>query len=133
MSKALGEGELRDWKALAVVKNFSTGESHFITESKVRIMPSKYLHARLKCCDDGFATDPQYIFQALDWIERNTVANTIYFIKRKKIQTDFNVGCLQNQDNVMHMITDDQIFASFKIYEEHLNIFIKYFLMLLLR
>ena len=67
------------WEALDCVENFSTGENHFNIEKKLRITPSKYLHARLKCCDDRFASDPQYIFQALDWIERNVVANTIHF------------------------------------------------------
>ena len=56
-----GEGQLSvsfisepDWEALAFVKNFYIGENHFNTERKVRIAPSGYVHARLKCSDSGF-------------------------------------------------------------------------------
>ena len=41
------------------------------------------MHARLKCCDDRFATNLQYIFHALDWIERNYVASSVHFAERK--------------------------------------------------
>ena len=61
-----------------------------------------------------FATNPQYIFQSLYWIDRNAVANTIHSTERKQFQTDVNVGQLVHQDNVKHMISEDQIFASFK-------------------
>ena len=50
-----------------------------------------------------FASDLLHIFEALDWIERNTVASTVFFNKRKQFQTDITVGCPQNQDNVMNM------------------------------
>ena len=50
-----------------ICKNLSTDENLFNTETKVRIMPPNYLHARLKC-DDSSASYPQYIFQILDWI-----------------------------------------------------------------
>ena len=78
------------------------------------ITPSKYVHARLKCCDDRFASNPQYIFQSLDWIERNAVASSIHFAERKQFQSEVNVGQLVNQENIRRMISDDQIFASFK-------------------
>ena len=81
---------------------------------KVQITPSKYVHARLKCCDDRFASNPQYIFHALDWIERNAVASSIHFAERKQFQSEINVGQLVNQDSVRRMISDDQIFGSFK-------------------
>lgn len=53
-------------------------------------MPPNYLHARLKCCNDSFASYPQYVFQTLDWIERN-VAGMVHFTERK-FQTDVTMG-----------------------------------------
>ena len=118
---APGEGQLPvsftsepGWESLDFVRNFSTSENHFKTEKKVRIILSTYLHVRLKCCDGRFASDPQYVFQALDWIEGNAVASTVHFTQRKQFQTDFTVGCLQNQDNAICMIIEDQTFVSFK-------------------
>ncbi len=118
---APGEGQIPvsftsepNWEALAFVKNYSTGENHYNEERKIHITPSKYVHARLKCCDDRFASNPQYIFQSLEWIERNAVASTIHFTERKQFQTEVNVGQLVNPDHVRRMISEDQIFASFK-------------------
>ena len=72
------------------------------------------MHARLKCHDDRFASNPQYIFHALDWIERNAVASSIHFAERKQFQGDISAGQLVNTNNVRRLISDDQIFASFK-------------------
>ena len=72
------------------------------------------MHARLKCCDDRFAANPQYIFHALNWIEQNAVASSVHFAERKQFQSEINVGQLVNHDNVRRMISDDQIFSSFK-------------------
>ena len=103
-----------DWEGLSFVKNYSTGENHYNQERKVHITPSKYIHSRLKCCDDRFASNPQYIFQALDWIERNAVSSSIHFAERKQLQSDITIGQLMNQDNVRRMISDNQIYACFK-------------------
>ena len=72
------------------------------------------MHARLKRCDDRFAANPQYIFHALDWIERNAVASSVNFAERKQFQSEISVGQLVNHVNVRRMISDDQIFSSFK-------------------
>ena len=72
------------------------------------------MHTRLKCCDDRFASNSQYIFHALDWIERNAVAGSIHFAERKQFQSDISVGKFMNKDTVKRMISDDQIFSSFK-------------------
>ena len=103
-----------NWEPLAFPKHYSTGEFHFNVPRKVKITPSKYIHARLKCCDDRFASDPQYIFSALDWIEREAVASSITFAQRKTFQGDISAGQLLTSGNVTRMISDDQIFASFK-------------------
>ena len=55
-------------EALAFSKDYSIGRNHFNKERKLPITPSKYVHARLKYCDDRFTPNPQYIFYGLDWI-----------------------------------------------------------------
>ena len=72
------------------------------------------MHARLKCCDDRFASNAQYIFKSLDWIERNAVANTIHFTERKQFQSDIDAGQLISQEHISRMMSADQVFASFK-------------------
>ena len=54
------------------------------------------MHARLKGCGDRFAANPQYLFHALDWIERNAVANLVHFAERKQFQSGISVGQLVN-------------------------------------
>ena len=103
-----------NWEAFAFPKDYSTGRNLFNEERENPITPSKYVHARLKCCDDRFAANPQYIFHALDWIESNAVANLFCCAERKQFQSVINVGQLVNHDNVRRMIFDDQIFSSFK-------------------
>ena len=43
-----------DWEALAFPKDYSTGINRFNEDRENPITPSKYVHARLKCCDDCF-------------------------------------------------------------------------------
>ena len=81
------------------------------------------MHARLKCCDDRFAANPQYIFHALDWIKRNAVASSVYFAERKQFQSEINVGQLVNDDNVRRMVFDDQFSLPLKTSEELLSTF----------
>ena len=118
---APGEGQIPvsftsepNWEALAFPKNYSTGRNHFNEEREIPMTLSKYVHARLTCCDDKFAANPQYIFHTLDWIERNAIASSVHFAERKQFQSEINVGQLVNHDNVKQMISDDQIFSSFK-------------------
>ena len=61
----------------------------------------------MKCCDDRFATN--HIFHALDWIERNAVASSVHFA-----ESEISVSQLVYHNNVRRMISDDQIFSSFK-------------------
>ena len=68
------------------------------------------MHARLKCCDARFASNSQFIFHALDWIERNAVASFIHFAERKQFKSDISVRQLMNKDTVKRMISEDQIF-----------------------
>ena len=100
-----------NWEALAFPKDYSTGTNHFNQEREIPITPSKYVHARLKCCDDRFASNPQNIFHALDWMEKNAVASSVHFAERKQFQSEISVGQLVNHNNVRRMISDDQIFS----------------------
>ena len=118
---APGEGQIPvsftsepDWEALCFPKLYPTGTNHFNQEREVRITVSKYLHGRFKHCDDRFSSNPQYIFHAMDWMERAALASSIHFTQRKQFQSSINVGQLTNSMNVSRMISDDQIFASFK-------------------
>ena len=71
------------------------------------------MHTRLKCCDDRFASNPQYIFHALDWIERNAVASSVHFAERKQFQSEISVGQLVHYSNVRRMISDESDFLLF--------------------
>ena len=120
-SIAPGEGQFPvsftsepNWEALAFPKDYSTGVNHFNEEREIPTTPSKYVHTRRKCCDDRFASNPQYIFHALDRIEKNAVASSVHFAERKQFQSEISVGQLVNHNNVRRMISDDQIFSSFK-------------------
>ena len=70
-----------NWEALAFPKDYSIGRNHFNEEREIPITCSKYVHARLKCCDDRFAANPQYIFHAFDWIERNVLQTQLILLK----------------------------------------------------
>ena len=87
-------------EALAFPQDYSTGRNHFNEERGIPITLSKYVHAKLKCCDDRFAANPQYIFHALEWIERDAIASSVHFAKRKQFQSEVSVGQLVNHNNV---------------------------------
>ena len=72
-------GSEQNWETLTFPKEYATGKNHFIDARALPITPTKYVKARLKCCNDRFASNPQYIFHALDWIEREGVWNSINF------------------------------------------------------
>ena len=68
-----------NWEALTFSKDSSTGRNHFNEEREIPIITSKYVHTRLNCCDDRFASNPQYIFHALNWIQGSAVASSVHF------------------------------------------------------
>ncbi|XP_066930953.1 uncharacterized protein [Clytia hemisphaerica] len=104
-----------DWEALAYPAHYPDAKNHFNSPRDKNITPSKYIHTRLKSSDDRFASDPQYIFSSLHWIESSNVASAISFSQQKHFQSDISAGRLMNPDNVRQMISDDQIFQnSFK-------------------
>ena len=104
-----------DWEALAFPAHYPDAKNYFNSPRDKKMTPSKYIHARLKSSDDRFASDPQYIFSSLHWIESSNVASAITFSQKKHFQSDISAGRLMNPDNVRQMISDDQIFQnSFK-------------------
>ena len=44
---------------------------------------------------------------ALDWIERNALASSVHFAKRKQFKIEIDVGELVNFDSVRRMISVD--------------------------
>ena len=68
----------------------------------------------MKCSGGKFTSNPQYIFHALDWIERNAVASSVNFAEKRQFQSEITVGQLWNHNNVRRMTSDDQIFSLFK-------------------
>lgn len=121
LNVAPGEGQIpvntkseTNWEALAFPKEFSTGKYHYNHPRDIEITPIQYVQARLKCSDNRFASNPQYLFSVLDWVEKTAAASTVNFTQRKQFQSDLNVGNLLNHSSVQRMISDDQLYASFK-------------------
>jgi hypothetical protein len=121
LNVAPGEGQIplntraeANWEALAFPKEFSTGKFHYNHPRDVNITPIQYVQTRLKGSDNRFASNPQYLFSVLDWIEKTAVASTVNFTQRKQFQSEISVGQLLDSSNVQRMIGDDQLYASFK-------------------
>ena len=57
----------------------------------------KYVHARLKRCDDQFTLNSQYIFHMLDWIDCKKAWNSVTFGERKQFRSEVTAGQLLNQ------------------------------------
>ena len=101
-----------DWEALAFVKEFPLGKGHFNENRNVAITPSQYVHTRLKCADDRFANNAQYVFAQLDLIERAAIWSSITFAENKRFQDNITVGEVKN--NIHRMLSDQQIYYTFK-------------------
>ena len=92
-------------EALAFPKLYSHGKNHFNSYRDVRLTPSKYVHARLKCADDRFALNTKYIFHCLDLLEKDVVSSSINFVQRKYVQGDITAGQV-NSGNVLRWTSD---------------------------
>ena len=101
-------------EALAFPNLFSTGKFHYNYNRERPISVSKYIHSKLKNKDKRYSESPQYIFYCLDWLEKEIIFSTKQFVQRKQFQSDINVGQLVNVDNVRNLISEDQLYASFK-------------------
>ena len=112
-----------NWEAFAYVKKFSDGNFHYGTTRDVKITASKYTHARLKCADNRFASDPQYIFGMLNWIERETISSTIHFARMKRRQEGpIQARDIQNRDTLGHYYQMQSYIPPLNLSEEHRNI-----------
>ena len=72
------------------------------------------MYARLKCCHDRFAANPQHIYHALDWINKMLLQAQFILLERNNFKVKSNVGQLVNHGSARRMISDDQIFSSVK-------------------
>ena len=73
------------------------------------------MHARLKCCDDRFASNSQHVLHAIDWIERNPVASSIHFAEKKN-QSDISVDRVIYDDQFTPPLrTSDELLSTFTI------------------
>ena len=118
---APGEGQIPldrrtepNCEALAFPKEFATGKFHYNYPRDIKLTPIQYAQSRLKCSDNRFASNAQYLFSTLDWVEKSAVASTVNFTMRKQFQSDINVGQALDSSFVQRMIGEDQIYASFK-------------------
>ena len=86
-----GEGQIPlhhsnevNWEALAFPKLYSHGENNLNSHRDITLTPSRsrylYVHIRLKCVDDRFASDQ------LDWVEKEAVNSSINIAQRKHFQ-----------------------------------------------
>ena len=57
MEKFLSPQSELNWEAIAVREECSTGGNHFNKYRNNQIQPSKYVDARLECCDHNFASN----------------------------------------------------------------------------
>ena len=121
LNLAPGEGNIPvstysepDWEPLAFIKQYPQGKFHFNTVREVKITPSKYINARLKCYDPRFATDPQYIFQCKHWLEREIIKSTINFNEMKRRHDPLTAGDIKNNTTFKSMISEHEMYASFK-------------------
>ena len=48
------------------------------------------------------------------WIKRNAVASSVHFAEKKQFQSEINVGQVVYHDSLRRVISDDQVFSSFK-------------------
>lgn len=93
-----------NWGAIAFPKDYSKRRNHFSEERQIPVTPSKYVHVRLKFSINRSATNPQYIFNAFDLIERS-VTGLVHLAERKEFQSELNVDQLVNHNNVKKMIS----------------------------
>ena len=56
-------------------------------------------------------------------METNAVASSVHLSERKQFQSEISVGQLVNHDNVRRILSDDQVFSSFKNIRETLQYF----------
>ena len=64
-------------EALVFHMEYVTDINHFNDARRFPMTPIKYVQAILKYYDHRFVSNPQFIFHALDWIEKEAVWNSV--------------------------------------------------------
>ena len=121
MNIAPGEGKIPvsftsepEWEPMAFPKLFPYGKNHYNEKRRIKLSPLKYINARLKCVDDRFATSTEYIFQALHWSESVSLQSSINITRQKRHQSDLTAGQLKDPNHIQRLVTNDELFATFK-------------------
>ena len=104
------------WEAMAFPKLFPTGTNTYHTDDprSVKITEKKYVNSRLLSKDTRFSESPEYAFQALDWLERQAINQSISITTRKKFHEDITVAQLQNPQRFVKLLSENQLFATFR-------------------
>ena len=103
-----------NWEALAFPKLFPLGKYTFNYQRAKTISKKKCFSARILNKDGRFAETSEYIFHALDILERQTLADTISITTRKSYFQDISAGQLKDPKKLMKLLNQDQVYASFK-------------------
>ena len=120
---APGEGQIPvnatvepDYEALAFPKLFPRGRYHYNWEGRPKKLRSSlaYYQCRLKSSDPRFACDNRYSFMAMDIVDRDAIHKAITFSHQKAKNSDLSVGQLRNPRIVKKMMSDQEIYSSFK-------------------
>ena len=104
----------KNWEALAFPKLFPTGKFTFNYQREKSISKKKYFSARLLHKDGRFSETTEYIFHALDILERQTLTDTISITTRKSYFQDISAGQLKDPNKLLKLLSQDQVYASFK-------------------
>ncbi len=104
------------WEAMAHPVLHPTGTTTYYTPTKrkTKLSSKRYVNARLLHKDGRFAESTEFCFSALDWIETEEISSSISITARKRFQEDITVGDLRNPDRIGKLLTEDQVFATFK-------------------
>ena len=79
----------------------------------MKISPKRYINARLLSKETRFAESTEYTFQCLHWSETIDIKNSIKMALKKTNRQNINVGHLKDPNNVLTLMKDQQIMASF--------------------
>lgn len=105
-----------EWEQMSFPKLFPDGKHTYIMKNprKIKLTPKKYINSRLLSKDGRFAESPEYTFMALDWLERDAIKQSISITSRKCFQEDITCGQFKDPQRISRLLTENQIFATFK-------------------
>ena len=71
------------------------------------------MHDYLTDRDSRFAESPEYAFQALEWLEKRAIQQSISITTRKQFHQDITVGQLKDSNRLKRLLSENQLFAAF--------------------